>query len=159
MNLLELLKIDHIKVPLDSVDKQGVINELVSLLAESEAVKDVAAISQAVWSREKTRTTGIGQGLAIPHAKSDGCHRLTLAIGKPAQPIDFDAIDHQPVKLVFLLLSPHDRTSEHIQTLAAISRLMTIEEFRTAAYEAHSAEELYHLFEKYEPTRTSSATR
>ncbi|MBL1216418.1 MAG: PTS sugar transporter subunit IIA [Planctomycetes bacterium] len=159
MNLLELLKTDRIKVPLESADKRGVINELVSKLAESGGLKDEAAVSQAVWAREQTRTTGIGQGLAIPHAKSDACDQLMLAVGKPAEPIEFDSIDHQPVRLVFLLLSPLDRTSEHIQTLAAISRLMSIEAFREAAYETTTAKELLRLFEKYESTRTSASTR
>jgi len=150
MNLLDLLKLDCIKVPLDHTEKMDVIGELVDTLAAAHGVRDAQTVKEAVWSREKTRTTGIGQGLAIPHAKSEICDHLLMAVGKPVEPIDFDSIDHQPVKLIFLLISPPDRTSEHIQTLARISRLMTISEFREAIYSAQSADEVYHLFKEYE---------
>ncbi|MCL4196672.1 MAG: PTS sugar transporter subunit IIA [Phycisphaerales bacterium] len=150
MNLLDFLKPECIKVPLASSAKKAVIDEMVDLICSAHHVANRAALCEAVWSREQTRTTGIGQGLAIPHGKSEVCEDLMLAIGKPAQPIEFQSIDRQPVKLVVLLVSPPDQTSRHIQALARISRLMTQDEFREAAYNAGSAEEIYRLFEQYE---------
>ena len=73
-----------------------------------------------------------------------------MAIGKPREPIDFEAIDNQPVQLVVLLASPPDRTSDHIQALARISRLMTMEEFRSRIYAADSAEEIWDLLQSQE---------
>jgi 16S rRNA (cytosine967-C5)-methyltransferase len=92
--------------------------------------RDGTALKEAVWTREQTRTTGIGHGLAIPHGKCAGLSGLAMAIGKPAEPMDFEAIDGKPVRLIVLLASPPDRTSDHIQALARVSRLMTLEAFR-----------------------------
>src|ERR1043165_9478393 len=122
MNLLDILTPECIKAPLAAQDKRGVIDELVDVLARCSKVGDAAALKEAVWTRELTRTTGIGHGLAIPHGKSTGLSSLAMAIGKPAKPMDFQAIDGQPVRLIVLLASPPDRTSHHIQALARIRR-------------------------------------
>ena len=145
MKLLDLLCIECVKAPLESTTKQGVIDELVDLLAGQERVRDAAVLKEAVWTREQTRTTGIGHGLAIPHGKCEGMSELSIAIGKPKPAMDFEAIDGQPVSLVVLLASPPDRTSDHIQALALISRLISVEEFREQIYSASTATEIYEL--------------
>jgi fructose-specific phosphotransferase system IIA component len=150
MNLLDILKPEFIRAPLTASDKQGVIHELVDLLAEQGAVSTPDELKAAVWSREQTRTTGIGHGLAIPHGKCAGLSGLAMAIGKPAAPLDFDALDGQPVKLVVLLASPPDRTSDHIQALARISKLMAAEDLRSAIYAATSPEAIYDLLRSRE---------
>jgi len=150
MNLLDILSVDCVKAPLIATDKKAAIDELVDCLSAAGKVSDADSLKQAVWSREQTRTTGIGQGLAIPHGKTDSVDRLVMAVGKPGDPIDFDSIDKQPVRLIVLLASPPDRTSDHIQALARISRLMTMREFRERVYEASDAKELYGLFESQE---------
>jgi len=150
MNLLDILTPECIKAPLASGDKKGVIDELVDLLASVRKVADAAALKDAVWTREQTRTTGIGHGLAIPHGKASGLSSLAMAIGKPARPMDFQAIDAQPVRLIVLLASPPDRTSDHIQALARISRLMTMDDFRNRIYAAQSAPEIYELLRSQE---------
>lgn len=145
MKLLDILTLDCIKSPLDATDKQGAINELVDMLAATGKVKNGPGLRDAVWAREQTRTTGIGHGLAIPHGKCPGVESLAIAIGRPAQPLEFGAIDNKPVRLIILLASPPDRTSDHIQALAHISRLMTMEEFRQRMYQAANAEEIFEL--------------
>jgi fructose-specific phosphotransferase system IIA component len=145
MNLLDILTPESIRAPLEHADKRGVIDELVDVLVESGQVFQGAALKEAVWTREQTRTTGIGHGLAIPHGKCEGVSSLAMAIGKPAEPLDFEAIDNQPVKLVVLLASPMDRTSDHIQALARISRLIALDDFRERIYSATTAEEIYEL--------------
>ncbi|GJQ28558.1 MAG: hypothetical protein HBSAPP03_04420 [Phycisphaerae bacterium] len=150
MNLLDILGMNDIRAPLVAKDKRGVIDELVDLLASSSRVDDPKALKDAVWTREQMRTTGIGAGLAIPHGKCAGMKTLAMAIGKPASPMDFEAIDGQPVKLVVLLASPPDKTSDHIQALARISRLMTMETFRERIYAASSAAEIYELLRSQE---------
>lgn len=150
MNLLDILTIDSIRAPLVATDKQGVINELVDTLAAAGKVADPKTLKDAVWTRELTRTTGIGHGLAIPHGKCAGMPSLAMAIGKPAKPMDFEAIDAQPVKLVVLLASPPDRTSDHIQALARISRLMTMDVFREQMYAATTAAEIFELLKSQE---------
>ncbi len=145
MNLIDILSIECVRSPLDATDKQEVINELVDTLASSGQVSDSESLKNAVWSREQTRTTGIGHGLAIPHGKCSSMKNLAIAIGKPAQPIDFEAIDSQPVQLIVLLASPPDKTSDHIQALAHISRLMNDSSFREEIYNADSSETIYEL--------------
>jgi len=150
MNLLDILKPECIKAPLTSADKNGAIDELVDLLAASGKVKDAPALKDAVWTREQTRTTGIGYGLAIPHGKCTGVDGLAMAIGRPAIPIDFASIDGQPVKLIILLASAPDRTSDHIQALARVSRLMNSADFREQVFSASSDAELYELLKSQE---------
>ncbi|MEZ6318395.1 MAG: PTS sugar transporter subunit IIA [Phycisphaerales bacterium] len=150
MNLLDILTPQCIRSPLLSPDKRGAINELVDLLALADKVKDAEALKEAVWTREQTRTTGIGHGLAIPHGKSETMRDLAMAIGKPADPMEFEAIDGQPVRLIVLLASPPDRTSDHIQALAQISRLVSMEEFRKKIYAAESGEEIFDLLKDHQ---------
>jgi fructose-specific phosphotransferase system IIA component len=145
MQLSEILSVECVRSPLQGSEKQAVIGELVDVLTAAGKVSDPAGLKEAVWTREQTRTTGIGHGLAIPHGKNAGMQGLAMAIGKPAQPLDFEAIDNQPVKLVVLLASPPDRTSDHIQALARVSRLMSSESFREKIYAAGSPDEIYEL--------------
>ncbi|MCI0630907.1 MAG: fructose PTS transporter subunit IIA [Phycisphaerales bacterium] len=150
MNILDILPPSAIKVPLESGDKKGAIDELIELLAETGRITQPDNLRKVIWERELQRTTGIGEGLAIPHGKSNSSRNLVIAIGRPAQPIDFGSIDNKPVKLIVLLASPPEKTSDHIQALGKISRLMADPKFRAAAYAAPSADALYRLFERAE---------
>jgi fructose-specific phosphotransferase system IIA component len=150
MNILDILSPKAIKVPLESDDKRGAIDELIDLIASAGLVSQPEPLKKVVWGREQQRTTGIGEGLAIPHGKSDVAKKLVVAMGRPAQPIDFGSIDNKPVKLIVLLVSPPEKTSDHIQALGKISRLMADPKFRQQAYAAESSQGLYELFEKTE---------
>lgn len=150
MNLLDILQVNSIRVPLTAQDKKGVIDELVDTLVSAGRVLDPQALKDAVWTREQTRTTGIGHGLAIPHGKSSGITGLAMAIGKPAEPMDFEAIDGKPVRMIVLLASATDRTSDHIQALAKISKLMIMDSFRERMYSATSAQEIFDLLKSQE---------
>ena len=152
MRLTEILKPQNIKVPLAAKTKTEAISELVELLASTGEVTDGRKVLDAVIERESTRTTGIGNGLAIPHGKCNGVGHLVMAIGRPALPIDFQAIDGRPVNLIWLLASPPDQTGPHIHALARISRLMTIDRFRQALAAAQTSEELYNVIVQQEST-------
>jgi fructose-specific phosphotransferase system IIA component len=143
MRLTEILKPANIKVPLAASSKTDAIAELVNLLAANGQVTDAKKVLDSVLDREATRTTGIGNGLAIPHGKCTGTADLVMAIGKPASPIDFQSIDGRPVTLIWLLSSPPDKTGPHIHALARISRLMTIDRFRQALNQAKTSQEVY----------------
>ena len=150
MHLTEILKPDFIRVPLEATAKQAVIFELVDLLAEKVGLTDSQPLRDAVWSREMTRTTGIGHGLAIPHGKLTGLGGLCMAMGVAREPIEFGAIDGCPVELVMLLASPIDQTGPHIQALAQISKVMTDAAFRNQLKTAESAEGLYATLQAWE---------
>ncbi len=143
MELSKILTPDRIRVPLAATDKVGVISELIDLLAASGALLNRDAALDAVLKREAERTTGIGYGLAIPHGKSDGVEHLAMAAGKPAKPVDFQSLDGRPVSFIVLLVSPPDQTGPHIQALARISRLMTVDAFRQAMKTATTAQQIY----------------
>lgn len=140
MNVKDLLRIEHIVVPLAAADKTEAITGLVDLLSANGQLIDRDAVLEAVLTREATRSTGIGKGLAVPHGKSSGCNQLTMAVGKPATPLEFGSIDGKPCDFIILLVSPVDKTGPHIQTLASISRLWLTDGFRQAIGEADSAE-------------------
>ncbi len=150
MFLTEILKPTCIKVPLEGEDKNAVIAELIDLLDANGLLSDKKAVSEAVFTREQTRSTGIGSGIAIPHGKCKGLKELVMALGIAHEPIDFESVDGKPVRIVMLLASPANQTGPHIQALAQISRLMLDEQFKQALEKASSAEEVYDLFGKKE---------
>jgi PTS system fructose-specific IIC component len=150
MNLLDILQPECVKVPLASADKRACIQEMVGLLAATGKIADAGVLNEAVWTREQTRTTGIGHGLAIPHGKCAGVGGILMAIGKPAQPIEFGAIDGKPVRLIVMLASSPDRNNDHIQALARVTRIMMIADLRERIYGASSAPELFELIKEQE---------
>ena len=115
------------------------------LIGARGGVSDIDALKAAVWKREQTRTTGIGHGLAVPHGKSAVCDRLLMAVGKPAEPIDFQAIDRKPVNVIFLLAGPLNQPGPHVQAMAQISRMMAKSEIRESIELASDSEALYEI--------------
>lgn len=150
MKITEILTPQCIRVPLRSAEKAAAITELVGLLNDQGGLTDHDAVLEAVLSRENTRSTGIGLGLAVPHGKSRGLTTLTMAIGKPAEPIEFDSVDGRPCTLIVLLASPLDKTGPHIQALAGVSRLWQTEAFRLAIAESSTAEQLYAAIQQHQ---------
>jgi fructose-specific phosphotransferase system IIA component len=146
MTVTDLLDPQCVVVPLNASTKREAIDGLVDAMASTGRVSDAAAVKKAVWEREQQRSTGIGEGLAIPHGKTSAAHGLCLAVGRLASPIEYDSIDRKPVRLVVLLVSPPERTSDHIQALGRISRLMTSPSFREQVYAAEDAQQLVSLF-------------
>ncbi len=150
MILTQILQPTCVKVPLEGKDKNSVIMELVDLLDENGLIQDKEAVADAVFTRERTRSTGIGSGIAIPHGKSSAVRELVMALGIASDPIDFDSVDKRPVSIVILLVSPLDQTGPHIQALARISRLMLDEDFKRALESAPSARAAYDLMSERE---------
>jgi fructose-specific phosphotransferase system IIA component len=150
MILTQILELECVKVPLQGTDKDSVIRELVDLLDAAKLLADKNEVLQAVLSRENTRSTGIGSGIAIPHGKCKGVRELVMAMGVSPKGIDFQSIDGKPVYILVLLVSPIDKTGPHIQALARISRLMLDEDFKNKLQSAASAEQLYNLISEKE---------
>lgn len=150
MVLTQILEPECVKVPLAGNDKESAITELVDILNANKLLTDRSDVLQSVMSRENTRSTGIGSGIAIPHGKCKGVKDLVMAIGISRQGVDFQSIDGKPVFIVVLLVSPLDRTGPHIQALARISRLMLDEDFKNKLQNASSAQNLYELIREKE---------
>ncbi|MDA0294974.1 MAG: PTS sugar transporter subunit IIA [Planctomycetota bacterium] len=144
-DLTSILKPELIKVPLDGETKRTTIDELCDLVCTSSSVTDPENFRKTVWEREGQRSTGIGEGLAIPHGKCPGVREITMAIGIPSEPLEFDSIDGEPVRMIVLLASPADRIADHIQALGRISKFMSDPTVRSRAYSAECSQDLYQL--------------
>ena len=138
------------RVPLSSNEKNAAITELLDVLDDNGLLEDRAVVSDAVFNREQTRSTGIGSGIAIPHGKCGAVKNLVMAIGIARTPVDFDSIDGRPVTTIILLISPTDQTGAHIQALAGISRLMLDEQFKQAFEKSENPEQAYKLLKDKE---------
>ena len=130
MLLSDLLTLQRIRVPLPGAGKDTLIRALVEALAESGAVSDADDVLRAVREREDVLSTGIGNGVAIPHGKSEAAAGLVMAAGVAADPVDFAALDARPVNLVFLLVGPESSAGEHVKALSRVARLVRREDVR-----------------------------
>ena len=150
MKFSEIISPGQITLDLKATDRWGAIEELVNLLVIQKCIdfgrRD--SVIQAVKSREKTMSTGIGFGIAIPHASTDAIGKVTAAFARSIQGIHFDSLDNQPVKLVVLFLVPTGQYQQHLKTLASISRFLNDREFREQAEQVKTSEELYQLIVK-----------
>jgi mannitol/fructose-specific phosphotransferase system IIA component (Ntr-type) len=124
MRLRDLIDASVVKVDLESRNKEECFEEMIDLLVRAGRLADRAGALKAVRSREGQGTTGIGQGVAIPHGKHESIPSLTAALGISSAGIEFDSIDGEPVHLVFLLLAPTDDPGPHVRALAEIARLV-----------------------------------
>jgi fructose-specific phosphotransferase system IIA component len=146
MLLTQILHSDCVKVPVENREKEAAITELIDLLDAKGFFTNRDDVLNAVLTRERTQSTGTGDGIAIPHGKSNAVKELVMAIGIADEPIEFDSIDGKPVKILLLLVSPNNQTGLHIQALAGISKLMMNREFKKKLENAASSKEVYDLF-------------
>lgn len=140
MLLSELLAPERVRVPLGSRTKDDLLRELVELAAGERGPAAVDAILQSVREREQVLSTGIGEGVAIPHGKTPLIDSLVLAAGVCAAPVDFDALDGRPVELCFMLIGPESAAGAHVKALSRISRLLRRDTLRDALRRSDSAE-------------------
>jgi len=150
MKVFELLDERFILTDFNSDDKENVINELIDLYKESDKVNDIEKVRTAILDREKIMSTGVGKGFAIPHGKTNAVTDVIAAFGKTTRDIDYDALDGNPVHLVFLLVGRDDMVSKHIKSLSRISRLMNKDEFRERLVNSNSKEETINIFKEEE---------
>ncbi|USS40548.1 fructose PTS transporter subunit IIA [Thermococcus aggregans] len=144
----ELFREELIKMELEGSNKKEVIMELIELLYEHGVVKDKEKFFEDVWAREQVTPTGVGFGIAIPHAKSSAVVTPTVAIGKSTKGVDFEAIDGKPVHLVFLIGVPENAPDLHLKILSSLSRRLVHEEFREALMKAKSPHEIVEILSK-----------
>ncbi len=130
MRLSSELKKNAVLMEMRSSNKEDAIEELVDLLCSAYRVKKREDVLEAILGRERRASTGVGMGLAVPHAKTDAVDRLHVALGISRDGIDFDSPDGQKARILFVMVSAKDKTGPHIQALAGISRLIKHEEVR-----------------------------
>jgi PTS system nitrogen regulatory IIA component len=143
MRLDQIFKIEFLNENLLSNTKTDVLAELINVLIKSGLKIDRAKAIDVLQQREKLGSTGIGDGVAIPHGKVSDLHELVVAFGRSKKGIAFDAIDGKPVHLFFLLLAPEDSTGQHLKALAKISKMLKTPNFRKKLIDAKSTSDLY----------------
>lgn len=148
--LSDLLSAARVKVPLAATTKGELLEELVGLLVQDHCAEDPAEVLRVVREREAILSTGIGSGVAIPHGKSPVCAGLSIAAGVTSEPVDFDALDGEPVRLVFLLVGPETAAGAHIKALSRISRLVRQPELRERLLETGGPEEFLRVLREAE---------
>jgi len=147
MNLVSLLEPDVVKTPLEGAFKDEVIAELVELLVRAGKVTDRQGVLDALYDREEKGSTGIGGGVAIPHARHPDVTDAVLAIGIAPDGIEFDAVDDQPVRIVFLLVGAPDKPGQAVEILADIGALVQIPGVYDKLACAREAEEIIRIVE------------
>ena len=150
MKISDILSTDVIAVNLDTADKEDAIKKVIDLAAKSGKILAVAKVSNTIYEREKLVSTGVGKGFAIPHGKTDSISDVVAAFAITKEPIDFDSIDGEPVRYIFLLIGKENLLNTHIKLLSRISRLMNKDEFRERLLEAANPEEVLAIFKEEE---------
>ena len=150
MRLMDFLVPDAIEPDMKAETKTEAIRELVDLLKKTGSIEREDAVAKVVLEREELGTTGIGEGIAVPHGKCDAVNRLVAAFGRSEKGIDFGSIDNQPVYLVFLLVAPSDSAGPHLMALARISRLLKNRTFRRGLMNAKDKSEILKMCEAEE---------
>ena len=145
MKISEFLHPESVLGALAAKDKPGVIAELCAVLAKRVDGTPPEKLTEVLMDRERLSSTGIGDGVAIPHGKLSGLPGLVAAFGVSREGLDFDAIDHKPSQLFFALLAPENSAGVHLKALARISRLFKNASFRSAILDAPDAKAVYDL--------------
>ncbi|MCX6159378.1 MAG: PTS sugar transporter subunit IIA [Ignavibacteria bacterium] len=146
MKVSDILTDKIIEINLPATDKNDAINKMIELANNSGNITNLEAVRKCVFEREKLVSTGVGKGFAIPHGKSDEIKDIVAAFAVLKDPIDFDSIDGEEVRFIFLLVGKDSMLNLHIKLLSRISRLMNKDEFREKLLKSESKEAALKLF-------------
>ncbi|MDJ0787859.1 MAG: PTS sugar transporter subunit IIA [Myxococcota bacterium] len=148
MKIMDILVRDAVILDLTATDKRGVIDELASALAKAEPEVDADRLRAVLLEREELQSTGIGDGVAIPHGKMPGLPRLLASFARSRNGVDFESIDGQLTNLFFLLVVPEHSGGQHLKALARISRFFRDAAFRKDLAEAETAADVFRALEE-----------
>lgn len=148
--LQEYININSIKVGLVVKNKEELLKEMVNLAGNSNKIHDKGKALKEIMHREEIMSTGIGFGVALPHAKTSVVEDTIVAVGVLAEPIDFQSLDNVPVNLVFLILGRETNVGLHLKLLSRISHLMNNAEFKEKLIAAKDETTAYNLIKEYD---------
>ncbi len=152
MKISDILTENLVATGLPGNTKNEVIDAMIDLVATSPKVTDKEKVRKAIFEREEIMSTGVGNGFAIPHGKTEAVADIVAAFAVTAKPIDYQSLDEKPVRLVFLLVGKDNLVGPHIKLLSRISRLMNKEEFRKRLLDLKSPREILDAFRQEEAT-------
>ncbi|MBI2619643.1 MAG: PTS sugar transporter subunit IIA [Ignavibacteriales bacterium] len=150
MKITDILTERVVRTNLGGKNKEEVLNAVIDLAATSEKVLDKEKVRTAIFEREKIMSTGVGSGFAIPHGKTEAVSDIVGAFAVTAEPIDYQSLDEQPVRIIFLLVGRDNMVGPHIKLLSRISRLMNKDDFRKKLLEAPSPAAVMEIFRQEE---------
>ena len=136
MRITELLNSQSIALDMKAADKRDIIEKMTILMEKSGNLTDRKQYLKGVLEREEEGTTGIGEGIAIPHAKNAAVKRAGLAAMVLKEEVDYDSLDGEPVKLIFMIAAPENGANEHLQALARLSTMLIDDSFREELIQA-----------------------
>ncbi|MCP4604384.1 MAG: PTS sugar transporter subunit IIA [Proteobacteria bacterium] len=145
MKLVEIIHTARICTDLKSSGKMEVLAELGELLTKPDGYANISTTTKTLVDRERLATTGVGNGIAIPHGKIEGLNTICAAIGISRTGISFDAVDDAPVHIFFALIAPLNSSGDHLRSLARISRLLKDPDIRTRFVEAEDASSVFEV--------------
>ncbi|MCM8760723.1 MAG: PTS sugar transporter subunit IIA [Candidatus Omnitrophica bacterium] len=148
MKIMDFLNKKAVTANLKATDKQEVIKELVDLLSKAEDIKNKDELIKALLTRESLGSTGIGQGIGIPHAKTPSVKNLVAAFGLSQKGVNFDSLDGEPVYIFFLLIAPEESAGPHLKALARISRMLKDKYFRELLKKAKDEKEILRIIQE-----------
>lgn len=143
MKLSEIITIDKIIPDLKAKDKKGVLSELAEVITRQHPYIDKGMLVKVLIEREHLGSTGIGEGVAIPHGKLSSVKQPIVSFGRSKKGLDFDSMDGQPAYLFFLLLAPENSSGVHLQVLTRIAKMLKKSSFRKELMQAETQEDLY----------------
>jgi len=144
MKIVDILKPECVVFDIEKETKKDILTTLASPIAKAYNL-DLDETVTILLNREKLGSTGIGEGVAIPHGKISGLKSIAASIGKSAKGLDFDALDEKPCHIFFLLVAPADFTSGHLKALARVSMMLKDPDFRNKLMRTSSSEEFYSI--------------
>lgn len=147
MKIMDFLNKKAVTANLKSTDKEDTIRELVDLLAKAEDIKNKEELVRALLTRESLGSTGIGQGIGIPHAKTANVKDLVAAFGVSQKGVNFDSLDGEPVYIFFLLIAPEESAGPHLKALARISRMLKDKYFRELLKKSKDEKEILRIIQ------------
>ena len=150
MKISDLLIKDRINLDVKSTNKVDIIKELAKLHEKTGVLNDYDGYVKALMTREEQSSTGIGEGIAIPHAKTEFVKEPALAMGRKPEGIDYDSLDGEPATLFFMIAAPDGANNTHIETLARLSQLLLDDDFKAALENAKTADEVLDIINKAE---------
>ena len=150
MKITEFLDKRGIKLGIEATEKEDALKELVDVLASVKEIGDKKSIVRSLIERESLGSTGIGQGIAIPHGKTDRVKELVAVLGISRKGVNFEALDGEAVYIFFLLVAPKETAGPHLKALAQISRLLRDSYFCELLKRCKTADEVYELIRKEE---------
>jgi fructose-specific phosphotransferase system IIA component len=146
MKLTDIISEQHILLGLDAKSKNDIIEKMLRLVGDSPNITDKAKLRNDVFKREKEMSTGIGKSVGLPHAKTSAAKAPLLAFATLKEPVDFESIDDEPVRLIFLLASPEEMVTQHIKLLSRISRVISHDTTREKLLKAKTPAEVIEVF-------------